>query len=126
MAIADSSFLVSLFVPHDENHEKAKEKFIKTNEEILIPDIILYETLTVINYKLGYAEKKSIFQKIISNSSFVVEHLTPSELKDTLNSFILSESKLSFPDVLVLNLATKRKSEILVFDKNIIKEINIK
>ncbi len=119
--IADSSFLVALFLPNDYNHEKAKNIFIKNQEKIFISNIILYETLTVINYKGSSKEKKQAYERIISNNIFCIETITKSELDNILVEFVNHSTKLSFPDVCVVYIANKIKSKVFTFDKNILK-----
>ena len=56
MKILDTSFLVSLFMSEDENHPKAVELFEKHREdEMLLLDTILFETLTLLNRRKGMA-----------------------------------------------------------------------
>ena len=50
VAVADSSFLVALFLPYDTNHERAKELFMEA-DTVIVPYEILIEILTVLFYK---------------------------------------------------------------------------
>ncbi|MBU0527626.1 PIN domain-containing protein [Candidatus Micrarchaeota archaeon] len=123
MIVADSSFLVSLFLPNDINHSEAKEIFTKTTDKIFISNIILYETLTVINYKGGNREKSDAYEKIRSNRSFVIGNLNNSELELILQKFVSAKNKLSYPDISVVYLTKKSKTNALSFDKDLIKAI---
>ena len=119
MFIADSSFLVSLFLPFDVNHEKAKKQFVEVKDKIFIPNIILYETLTVLTYKGSPEEKKFTYEKIKSNKNFIIDHLSSSELDEILEEFISSKRKISFEDHSIINIAKKGNLKILSFDKQI-------
>ncbi len=123
MIVADSSFLVALFLPNDANHDGAVEKFSQILDKVFIPNIILYETLTVINYKGGSEEKRTAYNKIINNKSFVIGALSNDELAGVLEDFLSYNSKLSFEDTAVVSLATKLKTSTLDFDEGIMKTL---
>ena len=55
--IADTSGLVSLFLPDDHNHEvalKAAEKLRSAHKDILIPAAVFVELLNILGRKVGH------------------------------------------------------------------------
>ena len=119
MIIADSSFLVALFMPNDKNYDEAKRGFAQVKDRIFVSNIILYETLTVINYKATAEEKRTVYDKIMSNKIFMINNLNETELEEILFDFLSYSNKLSFEDVSVIYLAKKSNSEVLAFDGGI-------
>jgi len=99
--IADTSFLVALFIEEDELHEKSINELEKNKKEILITDRILEETFTVICYKKGVDYALMIYEII--------------------KKF---RKKLSFADYTVIYLALKDNEKILCFDEELNKTIN--
>src|SRR3954453_18822404 len=56
--IADTSGLISLFSPHDQNHEVAVEaakRLSNEREDILIPAAVLVEFLNILGPKAGHS-----------------------------------------------------------------------
>ncbi len=116
MKVADSSFLVALFIPFDLNHERAVKLF-KREDRFLVPEDILKETLTVIAYKLGFDEMKSIFESISSCDTFEIVQ----ERFSKLISFYLSLSKkISFFDACVIYFSLSENLEPATFDKQLL------
>jgi len=125
--VLDTSFLVSFFLSSDVNHEKALN-FAKKykDEEILLTDIILYETLTVLNYKKDIDFCKEIYGELTSNRQIRLFSFSDAEISDILNLFFEQKklkSKLSIQDISVIYLTNKTKSDLLCFDVGVISAI---
>ena len=122
--ILDSSFLISFYLTEDTNHENAlKLAEENKNETMLLCDVILFETLTILNYKKNINFAKYAFNELLENKNIRFFHLTDAEKDEILNGFFNQRIKLSFQDVSVIYLANKGKSEALAFDKGILDNI---
>ena len=68
MIFIDTNYIVGLFVKNDQWHEKAKEKepYIQ-NKEKFISNLILSETVTLINKKIGVKAVKIVYNYILDN-----------------------------------------------------------
>ena len=122
--ILDSSFLVSFFRQHDENHRKAVEIAGKSDkEEKLLPELIYFETLTVINYKEGIAAAKEVDEYLVANQHIRLYAFSEEEKQEMLAGFFAQERQLSIEDASVIYLARKTGSKALAFDDRLIKAI---
>ncbi|MBI2079438.1 PIN domain-containing protein [Candidatus Micrarchaeota archaeon] len=125
MIVLDTSFLISLYLSEDSNHEKAYNQMESNKNEItLLSDLILFETLTVLNYKKGIEFTKEVYRDLITNKNVRNFYFTEKEREDILIKFFeIKQNKLSLQDVSVIYLAKKSNSEILAFDERMIKEV---
>lgn len=124
MIVLDSSFIVSLFLPDDENHAKALELFGKHSaEEMLCTDIVLFETMTVLNYKKGIAFVKDANTRLMENRKLQIVYLNENERKEILAEFLEQTGKMSMEDVSVVHTCSKTLSSALTFDKEILKKL---
>ncbi|HLC86176.1 MAG TPA: PIN domain-containing protein [Candidatus Nanoarchaeia archaeon] len=122
--IADTSFLVALFIEEDELHEKSINELEKNKKEILITDRILEETFTVICYKKGVDYALMIFEKLKNNKDIIFYQLSEEEIKKIYEIIKKFRKKLSFADYTVIYLALKDNEKILCFDEELNKTIN--
>lgn len=124
--ILDSSFLISFYLSEDSNHGKALLLAKENKEEtMLISDVILYETLTVLNYKRNIQFAKEAYDEIMRSKNIRFFHLTDREKDEILTEFFNYSTKLSYPDASVIYLAKKGRSNALAFDKQILEEIRL-
>ena len=124
MMVLDTSFLFSLFHPLDVNHAKAQEIFEKhRNEEMLITDSILFETLTVLNRKLGTDAARAAYELLLSNSRLQVHYLTEDQRKEILSEFLKQKGRLSTADISVIAACKTALAAPLAFDKELLKQI---
>ncbi|MFA6328447.1 MAG: PIN domain-containing protein [Candidatus Micrarchaeia archaeon] len=124
MMVLDTSFLFSLFHPLDVNHAKALEIFEKhRNEEMLITDSILFETLTVLNRKLGMDAARAAYEQLLSNSRLQVHYLTEDQRKENLSEFLKQKGRLSTADISVMQACKTALAEPLAFDKDLLRQI---
>jgi len=117
--IFDSSFLISLYLKEDSNHEKALKLFSKLNENSIfyINEIILIELLTVITYKKWFKYVKEM-KSIINDLNTIIINSWNSEY---INYFEYIWKKISIADCSVLYDAIKFDCDILSFDKDLLK-----
>jgi len=122
--ILDSSFLVSFFRQSDDNHKKAVELSDRIElEEKLLPELIYYESLTVINYKEGIKAAKEASEYLASNQQIEMYALSEDEKREMLSEFFAQEKQLSVEDAIVVYLARKKRADVLAFDERILKTI---
>lgn len=122
--VLDSSFLVSLFLPHDENHARALGLFEKhRSDEMLVTDIILFETLTVLNYKAGVEFAKNAYGQMVANRKLQVVYLNEAERREILEDFFAQKEKMSMEDVSIIRACRKTLSTVLSFDKKLVGKI---
>ncbi len=119
--IIDSSAWVAILHTEDSDHKKAlgyKDLFI---QEQTIPDIIFYETLTVLKNKLSNTAVVDNFIQY-SSSSHITVRLYYEYNQEVLKLFTQNISKdLSYTDTLLLYLS--KDNYILTFDKRLQKAI---
>ena len=119
--VLDSSFLIAFYLAQDSQHKNALKLAEQNIEETaLLSETILFETLTVLNYKAGIELAKEAYQELMANKYVRFFHFTELEKDEILNEFFNQKSKLSFADVSVIYLARKSKSKVLAFDDGIL------
>ena len=115
--VLDSSFLVSLFRKDDENNQNAREIMRRNlDEHMLLTDLVLFETLTIIAYKDGLARSKDVYDELVTNRNIQMHSLTQEEKDCALGEFFSQKGKLGAIDVSILHMAKKYNSGILAFD----------
>ena len=118
--IADTSGLISLFSPKDQNHEVAVEaaKQLSTErKDILIPAAVLVEFLNILGRKAGHSAALAAVTELTPPFLVISE---PDNLLDTpaLEKFSTVPQGVSFTDCLVMALADEYGSrDIFGFDK---------
>lgn len=97
MIFLDTNYIVGLFVKNDQWHEKAKEKELYVrNKEKVISNLILSETITLINKKTGSKAAKIVYDYIIDNFTI----LRPNqEIYDKAMDILIKYNNLSLAEV---------------------------
>ena len=122
--ILDSSFLVSLCLPWDEKHAEALSTLEKYRDsEMLLTDMVLFETLTVVAYKAGTAFARDAYSRLMTNKKLVLVFLSEQERREILDEFLHQEGKMSVEDISVVHSSKKALSPALTFDRQILKKI---
>lgn len=120
--VLDTSFIVSLFLVQDTNHQKAEDLTQKNlDEQLLLPEPILHETLTVILYRAGIEKCREVYERLVRNKQIELVRFNPEESEELARMFLGQRTKLSFQDVSVVYLSKKSKSRALAFDNAILK-----
>lgn len=123
--VLDTSYLVSFYLSQDSNHDNALKLAEQNKEEtMLLSEVILFETLTVLNYRAGTELAKEAHNELLGNKYIKFFHFTETEKTEILEKFFDQKSKLSFADVSVIYLADKSKLKVMAFDDGIIKNLN--
>lgn len=116
--VLDTSFLVSLFLDEDSNNSRAMGLFQKHREdEMLLTDEILFETLSVLNVKGGMELARLAYRELVANSKLTFLYLNESERKEILNEFLEQKGNLSVADISVVHACRKTLSKPLSFDR---------
>ncbi|MBZ9570593.1 PIN domain-containing protein [Methanobrevibacter sp. TMH8] len=124
MIFLDTAYIVGLFVKNDQWHEKAKEKeFYTRNKEKFISILILSETITLINKKLGSKSAKIVYEYILDN--FII--IRPNqEIYDKAIEILVKYNNLSLADSVTIQLMNDLNIyEIISFDSDFDNKENI-
>jgi predicted nucleic acid-binding protein len=118
--IADTSGLVSLFSPDDQNHEmavKAAERLRGEHKDILIPAAVFVEFLNILGRKAGHDASLAAVSELTPPFLVLSE---PANLVETpaLEKFKTVSPAVSFTDCLVMAVADEYATrDIFGFDK---------
>ena len=116
--IADTSGLVSLFLPGDHNHEpavKAAKKLQNEHKDILIPAAVFVEFLNILGRKVGHTVTRAVVAEL--SSPFLIL-TTQTNINQALKKFESLPEGVSFTDCLVMATADEYAThEIFGFDK---------
>jgi len=123
--IADSSFLVSLFLPEDMNHENAKKEYTKYDEYLLIPVCVLEETVNVLIYKRGFDFSLRVSDELLQNERIIVYYPDEDEILETIELMNKTKKKMSMIDYEVAYFAVQKKEALLCFDKQILSLVKL-
>jgi len=123
MKILDTSFLASFFLSKDSNHAKAQQWMQTQVEPLVMPEVILHETLTILSCRQDIALAKQAYLELIQNQNIQIYRFTPQETQEILDLFFALGRKLSVPDVGVIYLARRLNGGVLAFDEEIKKQI---
>lgn len=108
----------------DVNHAAALEIFEKhRNEDMLITDSILFETVSVLNRKLGMDAARAAYEQLLSNSRLQVHYLTEDQRKEILSEFLKQKGRLSTADISVVHACKTALAAPLAFDKELLKQL---
>lgn len=125
MKILDSNIWISYIIKDDINHKKANEIFDNLeNEVIYISEYIIIEITTILLQK-WWKDITNLFIKMYKNNTNIkIIYVSQILFNNFLNFFVKNNyNKLSFIDQSLLYLS--KEFEIITFDKNLIKEIEI-
>lgn len=122
MVILDTNIWVAALNQNDSLHSKAQKLFSNLNEEILIPEYILVETLNILSVKAGKRQTEAFLKTALNSEQ--VEILFSSKLffQEISEFFVnFSYNKLSFVDQSLLFLS--QKYPVLTFDKDLARHL---
>ena len=116
--IADTSGLVSLFLPGDHNHKvalKAARQLQTEQKSILIPAAVVVELLNILGRKIGHSAALAAISELYP--PFVVL-TTQANVTQAQKKFAELPQSVSFTDCLVMATADEYEtSDIFGFDK---------
>lgn len=116
MYIFDTSFLIALLIADDVLHITAKETItplILNDQQIFLNELVYYETITVLTYKLWTAGI-DLLDGLLSNLS---SHIITSSRYEYRDFFKAVHKKMSMEDVATVLDCLKWWYTLLTFDK---------
>ena len=117
MKFLDSSFLIALTNSKDQWHSKALKLKELLSDNLIITDIVLSETITVVGALGGGKAAKEVFEFILDNCH--IEFLDKKIIKEVFEIYLKYDGTLSFSDAFsVFTMKKKNINEILSFDKD--------
>ena len=122
MIVLDASILIKWFLDEDDSHLALlfKDQLINGEEDIVIPDLALYEIVNVLRFKTGINEKavKAIIPTLFNLG---IEIITPSKelLEEALH--LSFATGLSVYDCIYLALANELETFLITADKLMVK-----
>jgi predicted nucleic acid-binding protein len=120
--IADTNIWVALFNEYDSDHKSIVKYANFLGGEQMMPDLIFYETLTVLRNKSENNNPLNTFIEFATRSKLVNIRLFYENNADVLNLFVKEHKDgLSYIDTLLLFLS--KDYHILTFDKKLKKRI---
>ncbi|MEE9151934.1 MAG: PIN domain-containing protein [Thermoplasmata archaeon] len=125
MILVDSSFFIGLVDKKDQWHKKAIRVLEKINEEMIVSDLIISESVTSIGNRSGGKAGKKLYEFFVDNCQIV--YVDEVLLKEGMNIFLKYDGKLSVADSVSVAIMKKRKiSRIASFDSDFDKVRGIK
>ncbi len=120
MVLLDSSVIIAYFREIELDHKRA-EKIFDEHEELIIPDVVMSEVLTILKMKEGL-EKAGLAAEFLINGEGIEMIYTDDEIFDaSLGDFISQKNKLSFVDTLLLRQSNQQRIPLVTFDKELAK-----
>jgi len=118
MIMVDTTFFVAIFVNNDQWHEKAlKISEYVDNEEKIITNQIISETVTLICSKIGAKESKKAYNYLIDNCTIINE--TRDLYDKSMDILLKYNCNLSLADATSIEIMKKLKiHEIASFDSD--------
>lgn len=120
MEVADTSFLYALFSKSDVFHAKARRAALSA-DAVLVPSEIYSETMSLIQYRVGFAAAKSAGNWIRAQKRMQVMSPSRSLLDGSWGIFRSARGGLSYPDAVVLAWCRERRVTPLAFDQAILR-----
>lgn len=116
MIFLDSGFLIAVFSQKDQWHNNALKllDYVDNQDNLVISNLILSETITGINKKVGVEEAKKAYDYLIDNCIIITEtkKLYPKAMKT-----LIKYNNLSFADSLSIEIMELMNIyEIVSFD----------
>lgn len=117
MIFLDSSFIIGLMDRKDHWHEKALEVSEGINEEMMVSDLVISESVTSICKRSGGKAGHKLYEFFVDNCH--IEYVDEDVLREGMEVFLRFDGKLSVPDsVSVVLMRKKGISRIVSFDSD--------
>lgn len=128
MIVIDASIANKLVLPLEENHNKVKEIFRKhaqAVEEIIVPDLVLYEIANTLATKSAIALNEITESlTIIYKANLHIYHCQEPEVKEAAK--LAKKHGTSVYDMLYVVVAKKHNTTLITADKQFIKQTGFK
>ena len=117
MIFSDSSFFIGLADKRDSWHKRALKVKSRLRDELVISDLIISESVTMIGYRAGGAAGKTLYNFFRDNCQ--VEYVNEDILDEAMNLFSKFDGKLSVADsASVIIMKRKKIKGIISFDSD--------
>jgi predicted nucleic acid-binding protein len=115
MYILDSTVRVSLFLENDIHHKDAKILMNVINSKIFLPYCVINEVSTVLTYKHS-KKQANLFLEFITDNEDIIK--INNDLDSEIIFFKNINSKISFTDLSIINIAINNNLKLITFDKD--------
>ncbi len=117
MIFADSSFFIGLLDKKDKWHDQALALSESINEEMMVSDLVISESVTLAGSRSGGKAGQKLYQFFVDNCH--IEYVDEGILREGMEVFLRYDGKLSLPDsVSVVLMRRKGISRIASFDSD--------
>lgn len=117
MIFADSSFFIGLVDKKDKWHDVALAVSEEINEEMMVSDLVISESVTSIGSRAGGKAGQKLYEFFVDNCH--IEYVDEDILREGMEVFLRYDGKLSLPDsVSIVMLRIKGISKIVSFDSD--------
>jgi predicted nucleic acid-binding protein len=117
MIFADSSFFIGLLDRKDKWHDQALELSEGINEEMMVSDLVISESVTLAGSRSGGNAGQKLYEFFVDNCH--IEYVDEDVLREGMEVFLRYDGKLSLPDsVSVVIMRRKVISRIASFDSD--------
>ena len=117
----DTTFLLSLILENDENHEKAVRLVHKRilENDCYLSNFILNEVITIIGNQLDEIISQKVYQMIIDNFIILNEYDVPEFKNTAMDLYVNFKTILSFTDCITIALMEHNNiKNLLTFNEN--------
>lgn len=117
----DTTFLLSLILENDENHEKAVRLVHKRilENDCYLSNFILNEVITIIGNQLDENISQKVYQMIIDNFTILNEYDVPEFKNTAMDLYVNFKTILSFTDCITIALMEHNNiKNLLTFNEN--------
>lgn len=122
VAIADSSWLISLFIATDSNYKSAlriRNEFEEHSGTLHIPSEVFSETINILGKKFGHTSSSIVANKILALDDFIITESNHEIRMNAVAKFKKQPASVSFTDCLVMAFADHLETkEIFGFDRS--------
>lgn len=117
MIFADSNFFIGLLDKKDKWHDQALALSESINEEMMVSDLVISESVTLAGSRSGGKAGQKLYQFFVDNCR--IEYVDEDILREGMEVFLRYGGKLSLPDsVSVVLMRRKGISRIASFDSD--------
>ena len=117
MVFADSSFFIGLMDKKDQWHKRSLKVLEKVTDEMVISDLIISESVTMIGYRAGGEAGSKLYNFFVDNCT--VEYVNEDILQNAMVLFSKYNGKLSVADsTSVIIMKRKGIKAIISFDSD--------
>ncbi len=117
----DTTFLISLILENDENHEKAVKIAHRRilEKECYLSNFVLGEVISILGNHLDENISQKAYQMIIDNFIILNEYDVPEFKNTAMDLYVKFKTKLSYNDCITIAIMEHNKiKNLLTFNEN--------